>query len=469
TRLTAQSTRVKDLLSRNPECDSMFSKVLIANRGEIAVRVIRACRALGIRTAAVHSEADAGAPHALAADERVLIGPPPARQSYLDAARIIAAAKETGAEAVHPGYGFLSENAGFVRQCREAGIVFIGPGAEAIEKMGEKAAARALMQAAGVPVVPGSDGPAATIEAARKAASEVGYPVFIKASGGGGGLGMQRVADEAALEKAFAGAQKRAESLFGDGAVYIEKALTRPRHVEFQIFGDAGGNVIHLFERECTIQRRHQKVIEETPSTALTSDLRARMARAALTAARAVDYLNAGTIEFLIDADRNFYFIEMNTRLQVEHTVTEATCGIDLVHLQLKIAAGEPLPLAQEDVKPAGHAIQFRIYAENPAKNFMPSPGTIETWETPAGEGIRLDSGVTGGSVVTVHYDPLLAKLIVSGATRDEAIARALDALGQYRVEGIHTNIDLHREVLRHPEFQAGDFDTGFLYNRLKA
>ncbi|MDP3937052.1 MAG: acetyl-CoA carboxylase biotin carboxylase subunit [Deltaproteobacteria bacterium] len=446
----------------------MFRKVLIANRGEIALRVQQACRELGIRTVAVYSEADAGAPHARAADEAVLIGPPPARQSYLDADRILEAARATGAEAIHPGYGFLSENAGFARRCREAGIVFIGPQAEAIESMGSKAAARDLMRKAGVPVVPGSPGPTGSLDEAKKIAADVGYPVFVKASGGGGGIGMQLVRDDAGLDKVFEGARSRAESLFGDASVYIEKCLPGPRHVEFQVFGDARGNIVHLFERECSIQRRHQKVIEETPSTALTPELRKQMGEAAVRAAAAVDYVNAGTIEFLVDADRNFYFIEMNTRLQVEHPVTEVTCGVDLVHLQLRVAAGELLPFSQDAIKPSGHAIEFRIYAENPAKNFMPSPGTISKWKTPEGEGVRVDSGVGEGSVVSVHYDPLLAKLIVSGASREEAVLRALVALEGYVVEGIHTNIDLHKEVLRHPEFRAGEFDTGFLYNRLK-
>ncbi len=446
----------------------MFKKILIANRGEIAMRVIRACRELGIGSVAVHSEADADAPHARAADERVLIGPPPARQSYLDADRILAAARETGAEAIHPGYGFFSENAGFARRCREEGIVFIGPSAEAIEKMGSKAAARSLMREAGVPVVPGSDGGVESVEEASRVAEEIGFPVFIKASAGGGGLGMQIVADTPALEKAIPTAQARAEKLFGDGRLYIEKCLAGPRHVEFQIFGDGHGNVIHLYERECTIQRRHQKVIEETPSEALTPELRERMGEAALRAARAVGYVNAGTVEFLVDEERSFYFIEMNTRLQVEHPITEETCGLDLVHLQFQVSAGGPLPLAQADVRPEGHAIELRIYAENPEKNFLPSPGTISVWEVPEGEGIRVDAGVAQGSVVSVHYDPLLAKLVVSAGKRSETIARALEALEKFRVEGITVNIDMHKQVLRHPEFRAGEFDTGFLYNRLK-
>jgi acetyl-CoA carboxylase biotin carboxylase subunit len=447
----------------------VFKKILIANRGEIAVRVIRACRELGIGSVAVHSEADADAPHARAADERILIGPPPARQSYLDADRILAAARESGAEAIHPGYGFFSENAGFARRCREEGIVFIGPPAEAIEKMGSKAAARSLMREAGVPVVPGSDGGVESVEEARRVAEEIGFPVFIKASAGGGGLGMQIVGDTLALEKAIPLARARAEKLFGDGRLYVEKCLAGPRHVEFQIFGDGHGNVIHLYERECTIQRRHQKVIEETPSEALTPKLRERMGKAALRAARAVGYENAGTVEFLVDEDRSFYFIEMNTRLQVEHPITEETCGLDLVHLQLRVSAGEPLPLAQAEVRPEGHAIELRIYAENPEKNFLPSPGTISVWEVPEGEGIRLDAGVARGSVVSVHYDPLLAKLIVSAEKRSETIDRALEALEKFRVEGITVNIDMHKQVLRHPGFRAGQFDTGFLYNRLKA
>jgi acetyl-CoA carboxylase biotin carboxylase subunit len=447
----------------------VFKKILIANRGEIAVRVIRACRELGIGSVAVHSEADTDAPHARAANERVLIGPPPARQSYLDADRILAAARESGAEAIHPGYGFFSENAEFARRCSEEGIVFIGPSAEAIEKMGSKAAARSLMREAGVPVVPGSDGGVESVEEARRVAEEIGFPVFVKASAGGGGLGMQIVGDTPALEKAIPSARARAEKLFGDGRLYIEKCLAGPRHVEFQIFGDGHGNVIHLFERECTIQRRHQKVIEETPSEALTPELRERMGEAALRAARAVGYTNAGTVEFLVDEGRSFYFIEMNTRLQVEHPITEETCGLDLVHLQFQVSAGESLPLAQADVRPEGHAIELRIYAENPEKNFLPSPGTISVWEVPEGEGIRVDAGVARGSVVSVHYDPLLAKLVVSAGKRSETIPRALEALEKFRVEGIMVNIDLHKQVLRHPEFRAGEFDTGLLYKRLKA
>jgi acetyl-CoA carboxylase biotin carboxylase subunit len=447
----------------------MFRKVLIANRGEIALRVIRGCRALGVTTVAVYSEADAGAPFVAAADERVPIGPPPAKESYLNAGKILDAALRAGAEAIHPGYGFLSENAEFAGRCAERGLVFIGPRPNAIERMGSKAAARQLMRASGVPVVPGSESDVESVEQAKAVAGAVGYPVFVKASAGGGGLGMQLVPDESALEKIFPAAVARAQSLFGESAVYIEKALEGPRHVEFQVFGDAHKNLVHLYERECTIQRRHQKVIEETPSPVLTPALRARMGEAAVKAARAVEYVNAGTIEFLVDAQREFYFIEMNTRLQVEHPITEETCGIDLVQLQLRVAAGEPLPFRQAEVAPRGHAIELRIYAEDPAKNFFPSPGTITVWEPPSGPGIRLDSGVREGSVVSVHYDPLLAKLVVMGATRQESIARALEALDRFRVEGVKTNIPLHREILRHPEFNAGDFDTGFLYNRLKA
>jgi len=447
----------------------VFRKVLIANRGEIAVRVIRACRELGIPTVAVYSEADTGALHAKAADERVPIGPSPAKQSYLDAERIIAAAKATGAEAIHPGYGFLSENADFARRCRDEGLVFIGPPADAIEKMGSKALARDLVRAAGVPVVPGSESGVESVEEAKLVAAAVGYPIFLKASAGGGGMGMQVVHDEATLEKVFVTARDRAESLFGQNAVYVEKGLAAPRHVEFQVFGDTHKNLIHFYERECTIQRRHQKVIEETPSPALTPEMRARMGEAAVRAARAVDYVNAGTIECLVDADRNFYFIEMNTRLQVEHPITEMTCGVDLVKLQLRVAAGEPIGIRQEDVKPEGHAIELRIYAEDPDRNFFPSPGTITVWQPPEGDGIRLDAGVTEGSVVSVHYDPLLAKLVVRGEDRTDSLSRALGALDRFRVEGVKTNIALHKNVLRHPEFRAGTFDTGFLYNRLKS
>jgi len=447
----------------------MLRKVLVANRGEIALRVIRGCRALGVATVAVYSEADAEAPYVAAADEAVPIGPPPVQQSYLDAGKILEAALRTNAEAIHPGYGFLSENAGFARRCAENGIVFIGPSPEAIERMGSKATARELMRAAGVPVVPGSTSGVESVEAAKSVASDVGYPVFVKASAGGGGLGMQLAADAAAIEKVFPATVTRAQALFGQNAVYIEKALDRPRHVEFQIFGDTQKNIVHLHERECTIQRRHQKVIEETPSPVLTPALRARMGEAAVKAARAVDYMNAGTIEFLVDATGAFYFIEMNTRLQVEHPITEETCGVDLVQLQLRVAAGEPLPFRQADVAPRGHAMELRIYAEDPAKNFFPSPGTITVWKPPRGPGIRLDSGVEQGSVVSVHYDPLLAKLVVSSATREETITRALAAINGFQVEGVKTNIPLHAQILRHPEFCAGDFDTGFLYNRLRA
>ncbi len=439
-----------------------FRSVLVANRGEIALRIIRACRALGIRAVAVYSEADAGAPHVRAADEAVLLGPAPATQSYLAIDRVVAAARASGAEAVHPGYGFLSENWRFAEACRAAGLVFVGPPPEVIRAMGEKTEARRRMAAAGVPVLPGSDGPVAGAAEARAAAEAVGFPVMLKAAGGGGGIGMALVTDAARLDAALAAAQRRAQSAFGNGAVYVERALLAPRHVEVQVLADEHGALVHLHERDCSIQRRHQKLVEESPAPALSPELRARLHEAGLRAARVAGYRNAGTVEFLVEGDA-FYFLEMNTRLQVEHPVTEEVTGIDIVQAQLRIAAGEPLGLSQADVRPRGAAIECRIYAEDPDRNFLPSPGTVTAIELPAGPGIRHECGVEAGSVISVHYDPLLGKLIVAGADRGEALDRLADALARYRVEGVRTTLPVHRRIVADPAFRAGAVHTRFL------
>ena len=437
----------------------MLQSVLIANRGEIARRVIRGCRALGIRAVAVYSEADAGWPHVADADEAVLIGPAPARESYLDVERILDAARRTRAQAVHPGYGFLSENWRFAQACEAAGLIFVGPSWRVIQQMGDKVGARQLMAAAGVPVVPGSDGPVDSVEAAREVAGRIGYPVMIKAAAGGGGIGMMRVKDEAGLAAAFASAQRRAQSAFGSGALFVERFLEAPRHIEVQIFGDAGGRVVHLHERECSIQRRHQKLVEESPAPNLSAALKARLTAAAVAGARAVGYANAGTMEFIVQGDE-FYFLEMNTRLQVEHPVTEEVTGFDLVAAQLRVASGEPLPWTQEQVPQRGASIECRIYAEDPAKGFMPSPGRITRLALPEGPGVRLECGVAEGVEVTVHYDPLLAKLIATGGTRDEAIARMRAALDGFVVEGVKTAIPFQRRVMESAAFRAGAVHT---------
>ena len=437
----------------------MLQSVLIANRGEIARRVIRGCRALGVRTVAVYSEADAGWPHVADADEAVLIGRAPARESYLDVERILEVARRTNAQAVHPGYGFLSENWRFAQACEAAGLIFVGPPWQVIQQMGDKVGARRLMAGVGVPVVPGSDGPVDSAEAAREIAGRIGYPVMIKAAAGGGGIGMLRVKDEAGLAAAFASAQRRAQSAFGSGALFVERFLEAPRHVEVQVFGDGGGRVVHLHERECSIQRRHQKLIEESPAPNLSAVLKARLTEAAVAGARAVGYVNAGTMEFIVQGDE-FYFLEMNTRLQVEHPVTEEVTGLDLVAAQLRVASGEPLPWTQEQVALRGASIECRIYAEDPAKGFMPSPGRITRLVLPEGSGVRVECGVTEGVEVTVHYDPLLAKLITSGRTRDEAIARMSAALGGFVVEGVKTAIPFQQRVMQSAAFQAGAVHT---------
>ena len=444
----------------------MFSKLLIANRGEIAVRVIRACREMGIESVAVYSDADAHALHTTLADHRVRIGPAAAAESYLSVDAIVGAARSTGAQAIHPGYGFLSENPDLPTACTQAGITFIGPPADAINSMGSKIAARRLAQAAGVPVVPGETPADQTDAAIADAVKRIGFPVLLKPSEGGGGIGMKTVREEASLGSAIAQARREATAAFGDGTLYAERLVERPRHVEFQILADHHGNIVHLFERECSIQRRHQKVIEETPSTALTPALRQRMGDAAVAVARAARYRNAGTVEFLLDGSGDsarFYFLEMNTRLQVEHPVTEQVTGVDLVRAQILVASGEPLPWRQDALSQRGHAIEARVYAEDPARNDLPQAGPLLLYREPSMPGIRVDAGVIEGSEVSVHYDPLLAKLIAWGETRDAARRRALAALRSYPILGIRTNVTLLIELLEHPRFIAGSIDTGFL------
>ncbi|UCC26091.1 MAG: acetyl-CoA carboxylase biotin carboxylase subunit [Gemmatimonadales bacterium] len=440
----------------------MFKKVLIANRGEIALRIVRACHELGIQTVAVYSEADRESLHVRFSDEDVCIGPPAGKDSYLNIPRIIAAAEVTGADAIHPGYGFLAENAEFSEICERAGIVFIGPTPDQIRAMGDKATARRTMMEVGVPTVPGSEDVITDASDAASAAVAIGFPIMIKASAGGGGKGMRIAHDLESFPKLLQAAQNEAEAAFGDPGVYLERCILRPRHVEFQVFGDQHGRVIHLGERDCSVQRRHQKLIEEAPSPALTPELRAQMGGAAVKAAQAIDYVGAGTVEFLLDQDGSFYFIEMNTRIQVEHPVTEVTTGLDLVKEQIRVAAGERLSFP-DDVRLRGHAIEFRINAEDPERNFAPSPGTITTFHPPGGPGVRLDTHVYQGYRVPPFYDSLLAKLIVSGNTREEAISRARNALAHLVVEGIHTTVDFLEEIVRDDEFRNGNVDTGFL------
>jgi acetyl-CoA carboxylase biotin carboxylase subunit len=441
----------------------LFSKLLIANRGEIAVRVIRACREAGIRAVAVFSEADRDALHVRLADEAHPIGPPPAGQSYLAIERLIDVARRSGAEAVHPGYGFLSENPRFARACRDAGLVFVGPPPEAIARMGDKTAARRAALTAGVPVVPGTPEPVGSDEEAQRAARDLGFPVMIKAAWGGGGKGMRLVAAAGELESALRLARSEAGSAFGDAAIYLEKAIVEARHVEIQVLADGHGGVVHLGERECSIQRRHQKLVEEAPSPAVDSALRSDMGAAACRLLAAAGYRNAGTVEFLLDARRRFHFLEVNTRLQVEHPVTELVTGIDLVQEQLRIAAGAPLGFGQDDVAPRGWAIECRISAEDPATGFIPSPGRVSTWRPPAGPWVRVDAGVHQGGEVPLHYDPLLAKLIVWGRDRDEAVRRMRAALAEFGVGGVRTTLPFHRAVLEHSDFLAGRLTTTFV------
>ncbi|PID00677.1 acetyl-CoA carboxylase biotin carboxylase subunit [Sporosarcina sp. P29] len=440
----------------------MFKKILIANRGEIAARIMRTCRALDIKTVGVYSEADAEAVHVKQADEAYLLGGPRVTESYMKIDKILEAAHQSKAEAIHPGYGLLSENAEFARRCEEEGFVFIGPSPAVISEMGSKIASRKAMEKAGVPVVPGVTRSLADAEEAIEVAESIGYPVMLKASAGGGGIGMQVVHSADEVGKAFEGNQKRATDFFGDGAMYIEKFVEKPRHIEIQILADNEGNTVYLWERECSIQRRHQKVVEEAPSSFISEETRKKMGEAAVKAAKSIGYKNAGTIEFLVDADQNFYFLEMNTRLQVEHPITEEITGLDLVKEQLEIAAGKTLSFTQADVKRDGHAIEVRIYAEDP-KTFFPSPGTITKLKLPEGPGVRHELAVHGESVVTPFYDPMIAKLVVKGKDRDEAIDRLQEALSNYHIEGIKTNIPMLQEVAAHEAFRSGETTTEFV------
>ena len=441
----------------------MFKKILIANRGEIAVRVVRTCRDMGISPVAVYSEADRGSLHVRLADEAYLIGPSPSTESYLSIERILTAARRARVDAIHPGYGFLSENEQFAQACADSGLVFIGPSSESIALMGSKLESRKAVVRYGVPVVPGTTEPVCDEGEALRIANSLGYPVMLKASAGGGGKGMRLVWSDAEVAPALDLTRAEALAAFGDDAVYFEKFIETPRHIEIQVLADKHGNAVYIGERECTIQRRHQKVIEECPSPIMVDDLRRRMGEAALQVVRAAGYFNAGTVEFLVDANRNFYFLEMNTRLQVEHPVTEIVTGIDLVREQIRIAAGARLEFKQQSLSMIGAAVECRVYAEDPDNNFFPSPGTIRILKTPAGPGIRDDSGVYEGWTVPIEYDPLISKLVAWGPTREEAIQRMLRALAEYRVEGIQTNLGFFQEILNDDDFRKGDFDTGFI------
>lgn len=441
----------------------MYKKVLIANRGEIAVRIIRACRELGIKTVAVYSTADSNALHAKIADEAICIGPAATKDSYLNSKALLAVCEQTGAKAIHPGFGFLSESASFARLCEQCGVDFIGPSADTIEMMGDKSRAKETMKNVGVPVIPGSDGIVKDAKEGMEIAAKIGYPVMVKASAGGGGRGIRLVNCEQELESALLAAQQEALSYFNDGSVYIEKFIINPRHVEVQILGDKHGNVIHLGERDCSLQRRNQKVIEESPSPIMSEELRSKMGEAAVNAAKACGYYNAGTIEFLVDENENFYFMEMNTRIQVEHPITELVTGINLVNWQIKIANGDELTVKQEDIKLTGHSIECRINAENPKFNFRPAPGKIEALHLPGGPGVRIDSAVYQGYVITPHYDSMIAKLIVYAPTRAEAIMKMKWALAEFLVDGIDTNIDFQLNIIKDPCFESGEYDIGFL------
>jgi acetyl-CoA carboxylase, biotin carboxylase subunit len=440
-----------------------ISSVLIANRGEIAVRIIRCCKELGIETVAVYSDADRLSPHVLLADKAYHIGPPPATDSYLNIEAIIEAAKRTRVDAVHPGYGFLAENSMFAERVSAEGFIFIGPRAESIAMMGDKITARTLMEKAGVPIVPGTITPLQSVEEALTVAQAVGFPVLLKATGGGGGKGMRIVDNTDQLPSAYKSARSEAKNAFGNDSVYIEKYIMDPRHIEIQVFADSYGAVVHLNERECSIQRRHQKIIEEAPSVFLTDELREHMGDAAIRAARSCGYVNAGTIEFLVDANGDFYFLEMNTRVQVEHPVTELITGIDIVKEQISIAEGNPLSFSQEDIRIRGHAIECRVYAEDPLNNFLPSIGTIRNIQSALGPGIREDRGVQAGNLITVYYDPLIAKVIAYGRTRQEAISKMDRALSEYSIQGVITNIPACLAVLRHPLFKDGLYNTHFM------
>lgn len=441
----------------------MFDKILIANRGEIAIRIIRACRELGIGTVAVYSTADKSALHAQIADEAICIGGPRSSDSYLNTKALIAACEITGAKAIHPGFGFLSEDSSFVKLCDKCGIKWIGPNAAAMEAMGNKANAKGAMIEAGVPVVTGSDGVVESLEDAKKISAEIGYPVLVKASAGGGGRGIRRADSEEELEEALSAAKQEAIQFFGNGDVYIEKFIVNPRHVEIQIIADEHGNAVHLGERDCSCQRRNQKVLEESPSPIMTPELREKMGQAALRAAKVYGYYNAGTVEFLVDKDKNFYFMEMNARIQVEHPVTEMVTGVDLIKEQIRIAMGLPLSFRQEDIRLTGHVIECRINAEDPKQNFRPCPGKIQSIHMPGGFGVRIDTAVYQGYQIPPYYDSMIAKLIVKGRNREEAITKMKVALSEMLIEGIQTNIDFQLNLLRDKEFESGDFDIGFL------
>jgi acetyl-CoA carboxylase, biotin carboxylase subunit len=440
-----------------------IKKILIANRGEIALRVMRSIRELGIKTVAVFSDADRNALHVRYADESVCIGPAPSAESYLRMEKILAAARQTGADAIHPGYGFLSENAAFARACEEAGLTFIGPSPSAIELMGSKLAAKAAVAKFKVPLVPGTEEPISDTAKAKAVASKIGYPILIKASAGGGGKGMRVVENERVFQQQMERAISEATSAFGDGSVFIEKYITRPRHIEFQVFGDKHGNVVHLFERECSIQRRHQKVIEEAPSAILTPAKRELMGQAAINVAKAANYYGAGTVEFILDENLDFYFLEMNTRLQVEHPVTEAITGLDLVKLQVKIAEGEKLPFSQLDLSINGHAVEARVYAEDPANNFLPDIGNLKTYRRPQGHGVRVDDGFEQGMDIPFYYDPMIAKLICHGENRSDAIGKMIRALEEYEITGLQTTLGFCTFVMKHEAFRSGNFDTNFV------
>lgn len=445
-----------------------ITKLLVANRGEIALRVMRSAREMGIKTVAVYSEADRHALHVRFADEAYLIGPPPSSESYLKMDTLIAVARQSGANAIHPGYGFLSENEDFAQLCEDNNIIFVGPSAKSIELMGSKLGAKAAVAKFNVPLVPGTSEPIKDIPAAKKLAKEIGYPVLIKASAGGGGKGMRVVENEQEFEEQMERAVSEAISSFGDGAVFIEKYVTKPRHIEFQVFGDKHGNVVHLFERECSIQRRHQKVVEEAPSSVLTPALRKAMGEAAVNAAKACNYYGAGTIEFILNEKLDFYFLEMNTRLQVEHPVTEEITGLDLVQLQLKVAQGEKLPFTQEELTMKGHAVEIRVYAEDPANNFLPDIGTLETYVRPQGHGIRVDDGFEQGMSIPFYYDPMIAKLICHAETREAAIEKMIRAIKDYHITGLETTLGFCDFVMKHEAFRSGNFDTKFVESYFK-
>jgi acetyl-CoA carboxylase, biotin carboxylase subunit len=442
-----------------------IKKLLVANRGEIALRVMRTAREMGIKTVAVYSEADRKALHVRYADEAYLIGPPPSSESYLKKEKLIAVAQASGCDAIHPGYGFLSENEDFARMAEDAGLIFIGPSASAIEIMGSKLAAKAAVAKFNVPLVPGTSEPITKVSDAKAVARKIGYPVLIKASAGGGGKGMRIVEDESLFEEQMERAISEATSAFGDGSVFIEKYITKPRHIEFQIFGDRQGNVVHLFERECSIQRRHQKVVEEAPSSVLSPEKRKAMGEAAINVAKSCGYYGAGTVEFILDENLEFYFLEMNTRLQVEHPVTEQITGLDLVKLQINIAEGEPIPFKQGEVMIRGHAVEVRVYAEDPANNFLPDIGTLQTYKRPQGAGVRIDDGFEQGMDIPFYYDPMIAKLICHAETREAAIEKMIRAIDEYEITGLETTLGFCRFVMQHEAFRSGKFDTRFVEN----